>query len=77
LTMPPPLKNMKGAGWVKRTVIDKPRLSELVALYADLGFEVHVGDFSPDDYPGECSECMAAEPWKYKVIYTRKREKQS
>ena len=27
-------------GWTKRTTIDEPRLSELVELYEELGFEV-------------------------------------
>ena len=57
------------AGWQKRNVVDEPRLSELVELYVSLGFEVLV---EPVDLESEeCTECMKAEPEKYKVIYTR------
>ena len=57
-------------GWTKRNIADEPRLSEAVEMYESLGFEVRV---EPVDLESEdCTECMRAEPDRYKVIYTRK-----
>ncbi|RKY85695.1 hypothetical protein DRQ09_06930 [candidate division KSB1 bacterium] len=65
------LKN-KMKNWEKRNIIEKERVNELVELYRDIGFEVMVKDFNPDDFDGECSECMKIHPEKYKIIYTKK-----
>lgn len=67
-------KKRNPANWLKRTIADEPRLSELVELYKSLGFEVKVTDFNPKDHPGDCSECMLQFPQQYKVIYTRKNQ---
>ncbi len=58
--------------WERRTVADEPRLSELVEMYEELGFEVQLEDFNPKEEGAECTECMKENPEKYKVIYTRK-----
>jgi len=60
-------------GWEKRATIDEPRLSELVKMYEELGFEVIIEPFIPDEEPG-CSECMKTSPQRYRTIYTRKRK---
>ena len=57
----------------KRTTIDEPRLSELVALYEELGFEVLVQPLAREDLDQECGECLFSEPERYKTIYTRPR----
>lgn len=57
-------------GWVKRTTYDEPRLTEMVELYTELGFEVHLEPFSPADEP-QCAECMKAAPVQFRTIYTR------
>jgi len=68
-------KKLIDSGWMKRNVIDEPRLSELVELYVSLGFEVLV---EPVDLDSEdCTECMKTEPERYKVIYTREIESKS
>lgn len=59
------------SAWIRRNIVDEPRLSELVELYESLGFEVMLKDFIPEEYPDECSECMASFPERYKIIYTR------
>ena len=61
------------AGWQKRNTIDEPRLSELIEMYEELGFEVKTEDFDPENFPEECSECMLQYPERYKIIYTRKK----
>ena len=57
-------------GWVKRITYDEPRLVEMVQMYKDLGFEVHLEPFDPDTEPG-CVECIRCTPDQYKTIYTR------
>jgi hypothetical protein len=66
-------KELARKGWEKQTTFDEPRLSELVEMYKEIGFEVHLEPFHPDEEPG-CTECMKADPDRYKTIYTRKRE---
>jgi len=60
-----------GQGWEKTTTYDEPRLSEMVELYEELGYEVHLEPFNPIDEL-ECAECMKLAPQNYKTIYTRK-----
>ena len=59
-------------GWEKQTTYDEPRLSEMVAMYQEINFEVHLEPFNPDEDPG-CTECMKTSPEIYKTIYTRKK----
>ncbi len=59
--------------WQQRNITEEPRLSELVEMYEDLDFDVKVETFSPDDFPGECSDCMKEDPGRYRVIYTKKK----
>lgn len=58
-------------GWERRATYDEGRLSELVELYQELGYEVYLKDFDPAEEPG-CAECMQLAPENYKTIYTRK-----
>ena len=66
-------KELTREGWEKQTTFDEPRLSELVEMYKEIGFEVHLEAFHSDEEPG-CTECMKADPDRFKTIYTRKRE---
>ena len=59
-------------GFKKRTVYDEPRLSEIVEMYEEMGYEVRLVPLDPDSEPG-CSECMKVDPDKFKVIFTRKK----
>lgn len=58
-------------GWTRRTTIDEPRLSELVELYRELGFEVQLRPLAPGELGQECAECMLSDPERYRTIYTR------
>ena len=58
-------------GWTERNTIDEPRLSELVELYEELGFEVMLRPVSADEMTEACSVCVMADPERYKTIYTR------
>jgi hypothetical protein len=60
------------AGWEKRAILEEPRLTEVVALYQELGFEVRQ---EPIETCGEagCSDCLKADPERYRTVYTRRR----
>jgi hypothetical protein len=66
-------ERLKAKGWERQNTIDEPRLSELVKMYEDLGFEVHLEPLHRDEL-GECDQCMKAEPGRYKTIYIRPRK---
>jgi hypothetical protein len=63
-------KELIARGWEKQTTYDEPRLSEIVEMYEETGFEVHLEPFDPFLDQG-CADCMKASPEKYKTIYTR------
>ena len=65
-------------GWQKRFVAEEPRLSEMVAMYKETGFEVHLEPVSAIEKPDEGSEecqacriCFEGAEDKYQVIFTR------
>ena len=59
-------------GWQKRATYDDPRLSEMVAMYAEIGLEVHLEAFHAENETG-CSGCMQLMPDLFKTIYTRRK----
>ena len=61
---------LKKEGWTKQSTHDEPRLSEVVNTYEEIGLEVHLEPFDPDE-ERECTECMRGAAEKYKTIYTR------
>lgn len=61
-------------GWKKQGSYDNPRLSEIVRMYEEIGFEVRLEPFDPSDDDKSCSECMKADRDRYKTVYTRKKE---
>jgi hypothetical protein len=61
---------LKKEGWTKQTTHDKPRLSDIVEMYEEIGLEVLLEPFNPSEEPG-CTDCMQVCSDKYKTIYTR------
>lgn len=64
--------------WQRRTVAQEPRLSEIVSLYEELGFEVKVEPLGPDDpvlRDPECAVCFEDEAAREttRVVYTRRK----
>jgi hypothetical protein len=57
--------------WERQATCDEPCQSEMVETYREIGLEVHLEAFHPDEEAG-CTDCMAATPEKFKTIYTRK-----
>ena len=62
-------EELKKDGWEKRFTIDEPRLSEAVAQYEEIGFEVLLEPV--DTSSEECTSCLTAMSDRYKTIYTR------
>ena len=60
-------------GWEKQITLDEPRLSDVVEMYEEIGFEVRLEPFNPDEETG-CIACMKIASDKHKTIYTRKKE---
>ncbi len=65
-------EDLEKQGWIKQTIYDEPKLSEIAEMYREMDLDVHIEPFNPDDET-ECSECMKVQPDRYKTIYTRKR----
>lgn len=61
-------------GWEKRATYDDPRLSEIVAMYEEIGLDVHLEPFDAENEDG-CTGCMQLSPERFKTIYTRKKSK--
>ncbi len=57
-------------GWRKRSSYEEPRLSEIVAMYEEIGLEVRIEPFNPLETPG-CSQCMKRNARRYRTVYTR------
>lgn len=68
-------KNKSTTDWERRSIIGNERVSEQVEMYESIGFEVMVKDVDPEQLPEEyCKECFIANPEKYKILYTRKKD---
>ena len=71
-----PEERLLQAGWEKQATYDDPRLSEMVEMYKEIGLEVHLEPFDPENEKG-CTDCMLLTPEKYKTIYTRRKDQES
>jgi hypothetical protein len=65
-------------GWQRRFVTSEPRLSEMVEMYEETGFEVHLEPLPAVEEPDEdseecqaCNICFEGFEGEYRVIYTR------
>lgn len=59
--------------WRERGVFEEPRLSEIIAVYKELGFEVRCEAFEAV-VGADCTECMRASANRCRMVYTRKTE---
>jgi len=67
------------AGWERRFIACEPRLSEMVATYKEIGFEVLLEPLPSKDEMDQanceesgCTVCFDVDPEKYRIIFTRK-----
>jgi hypothetical protein len=67
-------EELEKEGWVKRTTIDEPRLSEIVEEYESLGFDVHLEPAKVEDLDEECRRCYQNQIDKIRTVYVRKRK---
>lgn len=61
-------------GWERRLVASGDRLSEIVELYKEIGFDVHLEPLPEKCENEECRACYELNREKYKIVYTRKRK---
>jgi hypothetical protein len=68
-----------GAGWTRQFVASEPRLSEMAAMYREIGFEVLLEPLPAKDdlnvascEASGCTACFDGGPEKYRIIFTRK-----
>ena len=68
-------KKIEQEGWEKRGVFDEPRLSEIVNMYEEAGFDVMTVDFDAK-LDTVCSVCFdaALETVRYKVVFTKRKK---
>ncbi|WP_201211377.1 hypothetical protein [Rhodocyclus purpureus] len=55
-----PVSRLQGEGWILRTTIGEPRLSEVAENYRAMGYEVHVELFAEPVADGGCTTCFDA-----------------
>ncbi len=67
-------EELEKEGWVKRTTIDEPRLSEIVEEYESLGFDVHLEPVTVEALDEECRRCYQNQIDKIRTVYVRKRK---
>ena len=65
-------EELEKEGWIKRTTIDEPRLSEIILEYESLGYEVHLEPVKLEDLEKECKRCYQSQIDKLKTVYVRK-----
>ena len=65
-------EDLEKEGWIKRTTIDEPRLSEIILEYESLGYEVHLEPVKLEDLEKECKRCYQSQIDKLKTVYVRK-----
>jgi hypothetical protein len=67
------------AGWERRFIACEPRLSEMVEMYREIGFEVLLEPLPSKDEIDQsgceesgCTACFDVDPDRYRIIFTRK-----
>jgi hypothetical protein len=68
------------AGWERRFIACEPRLSEMVSMYKEIGFEVLLEPLPSKEEIGQsgcidsgCTACYDADPERYRIIFTRQK----
>ncbi len=61
-------------GWKRQGIFEDHRLTEMISLYEELGFDVRIESVELADLVNEtgCSECIKDDISKYKVFFTKK-----
>ena len=73
-------RTLERQGWRRQFVAAEPRLSESVAMYRELGFEVHLEPLPTEkkqsngqahDTETKCRTCFEGSEGQYSIIFTR------
>ncbi|MBT8172218.1 hypothetical protein KJN74_05050 [Candidatus Bathyarchaeota archaeon] len=67
-------EKLKKQGWIKRTTIGEPTLSEIVEEYHSLGFDVHLEPITLEELNEQCNICCQNQIGKLKTVYIKKRK---
>lgn len=66
------------AGWERRFIACEPRLSEMMEMYKEIGFEVHLEPLPSKEEMDQssfedsgCTACFYEDPERYRIIFTR------
>ena len=65
------VEDLEREGWERQFTTEEPRLSEMVALYRSLGYEVRLEPACGDLPLPECASCYETFCDKYKTIFVR------
>lgn len=75
-------KTLIEEGWERRLIACEPKLSEIVELYREIGFDVHLEPLPQKNElkdnlceSEECTACYDLDREKYMIIYTRPRNR--
>ena len=66
-----PDPELVAAGWERRFTADGRRAQEMVELYTDLGYEVHLEPVKTEEFDEECEQCALLALLEFTTIYTR------
>ena len=61
-------------GWERRFITDSLRSREMVELYTELGYEVHLEPLDQQEFSEECEDCALVALLKFATLYTRKKD---
>jgi hypothetical protein len=71
-------EELVAAGWERRFIACEPRLSEMVEMYKEIGFEVHLESLPSKEEMEQssceesgCTACFYEDPERYRIIFTR------
>jgi hypothetical protein len=60
-------------GWERRFITDSRRTQEVIDLYRELGFEIHLEPVQVEQFDDDCQDCALVAFLKFVTVYTRKK----
>ncbi len=66
----PPKPELVAKGWERRFTAGPVRIKEVVQLYEEMGYEVHLEPMVPSELSEDCKDCRLATNF-FVTVYTR------
>ena len=66
-----PDPELVAAGWERRFTASGRRAREMIDLYTELGYEVHLEPVKAEEFADECEQCTLLALLEFTTIYTR------